>query len=120
MDIKHFEEIGNLHVKVSKEDFNKSILAKCLYWYTSDFIVNVEDQGDKFDICFIPKEKELEIGDLYPKINQDLIDFKLRSIIDEETRTIRELIIAKAFSHGEYDEDPPGELDDPIGVNFFE
>ena len=39
------------------------------------------------------------------KLNQDLIDYNLRDIVKNETTTIRELIIAKAFSHGEYDED---------------
>ena len=36
-----------------------------------------------------------------------------------ETNTIKELIIAKAFSNGEFDEEPKGDLMDPLGIKFI-
>ena len=52
------------------------------------------------------------------KIRQDLIDFKTRDIITEETRNIRDLIIAKAFSKiDDFDSQPPGEISDPVGFD---
>lgn len=58
--------------------------------------------------------------ELESQLKRDLLDFNLRDIVNEETKPIRELIIAKAFSHGEFDEDPPGEFEDPLGVKWLE
>jgi hypothetical protein len=51
-------------------------------------------------------------------VQRDLIDFSLRETINRETTNIRELLIAKAFSNGEYDEIPPGEISDPVGFEI--
>ena len=61
------------------------------------------------------KEDEL---DLYlQKLERDLIDFQLRDTITKETQNVRDLLVAKAFSNGEFDEEPPGEVSDPVGFN---
>ena len=71
---------------------------------------------------FIQKSKRkletVERRKFMDKLNQDFIDYNLRDIVSKETKNVRELIIAKAFSNGEYDEDPPGELNDPLGGTF--
>lgn len=46
-----------------------------------------------------------------------MIDFKLRDIVSKETKTIRELIIAKAFAYYEEDQSPDTEISDPVGFN---
>jgi hypothetical protein len=46
-----------------------------------------------------------------------LIDFSLRDIVTKETQNIRDLLIAKAFSNGEFDEEPTGDASDPVGFN---
>jgi hypothetical protein len=51
------------------------------------------------------------------KLERDLVDFQLRSIINKETQNIRDLLVAKAFSNGEFDEEPPGVATDPVGFN---
>jgi hypothetical protein len=57
---------------------------------------------------------------LLQKLERDLIDFNLRDIVTKETKNIRDLLTAKAFSNGEFDELPPGELSDPVGFNVNE
>ena len=49
------------------------------------------------------------------KLTRDLIDFNLRDIVTKETQNVRDLLIAKAFSHGEFDEVQVGEVSDPVG-----
>ena len=49
------------------------------------------------------------------KLTRDLIDFNLRDIVTKETQNVRDLLIAKAFSHGEFYEVPVGEVSDPVG-----
>ena len=51
------------------------------------------------------------------KIKQDLLDFKLRDIINKETRIIRELLIAKAFANYDDEEDPTTDISDPVGFS---
>ena len=57
---------------------------------------------------------------LLQKLERDLIDFNLRDIVTKETKNIRDLLTAKAFSNGEFDELPIGELSDPVGFNVNE
>jgi His-Xaa-Ser system protein HxsD len=52
-------------------------------------------------------------------LKRDLLDYNLREIVKEQTTSIRELIIAKAFSNGEFDEEPKGDLMDPLGIKFL-
>lgn len=102
-------------VRVSLKQYNINILHKCFYWYTNDYIVDIEIQENKTGIIKLhSKMKKISnknYRELSNKIKNDLIDFKTRHIITRETKTIRELLIAKAFSHSdEFDNTPPGSL----------
>jgi His-Xaa-Ser system protein HxsD len=61
------------------------------------------------------KKKNLEL--YQQKLERDLIDFNLRDIVTKETQNVRDLLIAKAFSNGEFDEEPRGEVSDPVGFD---
>ena len=69
---------------------------------------------------FIGSPNEQETTRRLQKLERDLIDFNLRDIVTKETKNIRDLLTAKAFSNGEFDELPPGELSDPVGFNVNE
>jgi len=94
--------------------YSFEVIHKCFYWYCSDFVVEIKN-GDtgKAIIRLKPKTvfsdpKNLE--DLKVKISDDLIDFKTRDTVSKETQNIRDLLIAKAFSHSdEFDQPPPGD-----------
>jgi His-Xaa-Ser system protein HxsD len=58
-----------------------------------------------------------ELENLLLKVERDLVDFNLRDIVTKETQNVRDLLIAKAFSNGEFDELPPGDVSDPVGFN---
>jgi His-Xaa-Ser system protein HxsD len=58
-----------------------------------------------------------ELENLLQRLERDLVDFNLRDIVTKETQNVRDLLIAKAFSNGEFDELPPGEVSDPVGFN---
>lgn len=103
--------------------YSKDSLFKCLYWYSGDFNVSLSTTNDNhYKITLIPLNKEVlpsqKIEEIYEKLKRDFVDFNLRDIVTKETQNIRDLLIAKAFSHGEFDELPPGELSDPVGFNI--
>lgn len=117
--MKEFEKIENgLCFILSNSIYCEDVLYKCFYWYGGEFDVNIATEGNNFKITLLSK---LDIGNghdaLLKKIQQDLIDFKLRDIVSKETKNIRELLTAKAFAHFESGEFPSTEVSDPVGFN---
>jgi His-Xaa-Ser system protein HxsD len=102
--------------------FSKDSIFKCLYWFGDKFHTSVAF-ADSQTYCISLKPLstagiKLDEFELYQqKLERDLIDFQLRETISKETQNIRDLLVAKAFSNGEFDEDPPGNVSDPIGFN---
>ena len=105
--------------------FSKDSIFKCLYWYSGKYHTNISSIKDNIlKISIKPVsaiQPSLQEGEeLLLKLERDLIDFNLRDIVTKETKNIRDLLIAKAFSNGEFDELPPGDISDPVGFNINE
>ncbi|MFC0513540.1 His-Xaa-Ser system protein HxsD [Mucilaginibacter angelicae] len=101
--------------------YSKDAVFKCLYWYGDKFHTSVTSVDAYYQITLTAAAgqiKEVSELDLYlQKLERDLVDFNLRDIVTKETQNVRDLLIAKAFSNGEYDELPPGEISDPVGYD---
>jgi His-Xaa-Ser system protein HxsD len=113
---------GEIVVIADAEVFSKEAVIKCLYWYGDKFNVSISSvEGNKYSIRLSPlSNANLTGGDLEihcQKIKRDLIDFQLRQIIATETKNIRDLLVAKAFSNGDFDQSPEGEISDPVGFD---
>ena len=80
-------------------------VVRCFIRYTNIF------EEDANGVTFLNLNK---------KVNQDLHDYSLRQIVIEETKNIRDLIVAKAFSNDSIKELPIGFFSDPIGINIEE
>ena len=113
---------GEIQVFADVSLFSKDAVFKCLYWFGDKFHTSVSfADSNTYSISLRPLSST-NIGadefELYlQKLERDLVDFQLRDTITKETQNIRELLVAKAFSNGEYDEDPPGDVSDPLGFN---
>lgn len=98
--------------------YSKEAIFKTLYWYGNRFITIVNHLSDR---CFHVHLEPLtdisleEIKSAYENLNRDLLDFQLRQIIHNETKNLRDLIVAKAFADGELDSLPEGDISDPVG-----
>jgi His-Xaa-Ser system protein HxsD len=116
----NFIKDGEIVVFVDNKLFSRETVLKSLYWYGDKFhtcIDSMDDGSYKISLRSLPNAQIAE-GDLeyyQQKLERDLIDFHLRNIVNEETHSIRALLVAKAFSNGEYEEEPPGEVSDPVG-----
>ena len=103
-----------------KSIYSKAVIMKCLYWFGDKFHTSVS-LADKSNYRIELKlanqigEDDIDMQAYLQKLERDLIDFCLRQIVVEETRNVRDLLIAKAFANGEFYEDPPGEVSDPVG-----
>jgi His-Xaa-Ser system protein HxsD len=119
MDVQF--ENSDIYFKIDLRIYPNIVVQKCFYWYTSDYEVSYKiSSPDSLEVKLVPKsDLKLEQDTFIAKIAQDLNDFLLREVVSNETRTIRELIIAKAFANFE-EEDSNfqfGEISDPVGFN---
>jgi His-Xaa-Ser system protein HxsD len=102
--------------------YSKDSIFKCLYWYGDKFHTNVSfADSNTYRVSIKPVStnqlSQQEQENLLLKLERDLVDFNLRDIVTKETQNVRDLLIAKAFSNGEFDELPPGDVSDPVGFN---
>ena len=116
----NYIEGGSITVFAGTALYTREAVFKCLYWYGDKFHTTVSMPDEYTYLIQLKVLAGQEIAepemDLYlQKLERDLIDFNLRDIVTRETKNVRDLLIAKAFSNGEFDENPPGELSDPVG-----
>ena len=122
MEHPSFIKDGVIVAHVDAKLFSREAVVKTLYWFGDKFLSDIQLTNEHcFRIQLKPlqsaqlKEEDLEFYLL--KFQRDLIDFDLREIVHKETANVRSLLVAKAFSNGEFDEDPPGEVSDSVGFS---
>jgi His-Xaa-Ser system protein HxsD len=122
MELQNKIHNGTIELVIDGKLFSKDTVLKTMYWFGDKFLIDIATKEDNFLVSLKPLSSlNLSNDDLehyLQKAQRDLIDFSLRETINKETTNIRELLIAKAFSNGEYDEAPPGEITDPVGFEI--
>ncbi len=108
-----------LHLVIDRELYNEAVVFKCFYWLCRDLDVDISGNETEYKVIIQSKEADTTLNweDTLKKIRQGLIDFKLRDIVNQETKTIRELIVAKAFAHYETEEELQTEISDAVGFD---
>ena len=112
-------EIKNneLRLLIEREIYNEEVLYKCFYWYGANFNVEIAPHSAEFFEVKLQPKQIIDLQQTIDKVKRDLVDFKLRGIVAYETKTVRELLIAKAFANYGIDNDPTTEISDPVGFN---
>ncbi len=98
--------------------YNETTLYKCLYWFSGHYLVDLRLDQINWIVTFRSSNGNFskETADIIAaRLSRDLIDFKLRDLINKETATVRELIIAKAFAHEDVETVVAGAVSDPVG-----
>lgn len=115
-------ENRTLCISIDANLYEEAIVYKCFYWYGGAYSTTIEKAKQKYAVTVKKKDHDIsdtEVEMLVAKIKNDLIDYKTRQIIQTETKNIKEILIAKAFSKlDEFDEAPKGIIDDPLGFKF--
>ena len=91
-------------IDIDRQIYDETVISKAIYWHTANFVItrtineNTETvvfQANKSDFSETEKESILQ------KFNQDLNDYKLRQIIEQETNDIRTILYVKAFANND-------------------
>ena len=91
-------------IEIDKQIYDDAVISKTVYWHTENFLINREVNGNTEIITFRAKKNELpetEKENILQKFNQDLHDYKLRQIIEQETKDIRTILYVKAFANND-------------------
>lgn len=112
---------GIITVYFDVQIFTKEAILKCLYWYGDKFSTTIaqSENGKQLIVKLKAIDKDVipdsDLQAYMQKLERDAIDFQLRQVVQSETQNIRDILVAKAFSNGEFDEAPPGNVSDPVG-----
>lgn len=101
------EKRCNLTVDLSI--FNERVLSKVIYCLSGDYLVYQQNLENNIQFIMLEKKQGILSSDefqlLKQKINQLLIDYKNRDIINLETKNIRDILYVKAFNNNDDFED---------------
>jgi His-Xaa-Ser system protein HxsD len=111
-------------LRLSAKFYSKEAVLRASYWFTDRAYIHVpESSADELIVCIklkttsptLDNPKRLSIEDLVGDFCNSVLDFELRRQVDAETTSLRQLILAKAFSEsGVLEEEPPGSVADPV------
>jgi len=97
--IKYSKQNKIVKLLIPKKSYSKEIIIRCLYWYLADYEIELKESWNYNIVIMKSKnDKYFDTNSFENKIKQDLLDYSLRQIIADETKNIKDLIIAKAFA----------------------
>ena len=106
--------------------YNRDAVMRTCYWFTDRCYVFVSRPQDSMLLVSLrmktvaptldnPRPEQLE--SVAGEFQNALLDQQLRIDIEQQTRLVRELLVAKAFSEAGVMDDPiPGDYRDPVGL----
>lgn len=123
MQVSRVNEL-TVEVLIDEKLYDLGVINKTFYWYLKEYKVSIESENTGIRVQLQKLNGSIsnsEIEILSAQIPKDLLDFQVRKLITQETKNVRDLLIAKAFSESdEFDELPPGNLKDTVGENNFQ
>ena len=112
------------NIRLDPRIYSREAILKACYWYTDLAHVRCPESSDDSITVFIELKRSaptletpvpMTISEVIGDFCNSLLDFELRRQVESETGTIRQLILAKAFSEsGVLEDDPPGSIVDPV------
>lgn len=94
----------------------EAVLKTC-YWLSRDFLCGVQDEGTGYAVVVMKKKDlhALSLEQAREAFFPQALDFALRERIDSQTKDVRDLLLAKAFSEaGVLEDEPNGVFGDSL------
>lgn len=84
-------------IKIDRRIYSDACISKTVYDFLNHYVIERTLDGSFENVTLTPKE-DCESGNVEAEFLQKLNDYKLRQIIEEETKDIRTILYAKAFA----------------------
>ena len=111
-------------IRLDARAYSRDALLRTAYWYSSTAYIQIPESSDSGIVVQItlkqqaPSLENPKLPSIDRFVNEfcnSLLDFELRRQIEVETASIRQLILAKAFSEsGVLEDNPVGTIGDPV------
>lgn len=86
-------------LQIDRKIYSDSCISKVVYWFSDQYPIERHVNGDIEALTIDGVKDEVSLKKMFfEKLN----DFKLREVIDKETKDIRTILYAKAF--GDFDD----------------
>jgi His-Xaa-Ser system protein HxsD len=95
------------------------VLRACHAFTDRCYVFPRDCDGDRVTIDFAPRDPQTSLRELAGEFSNELLEQQLRAAIGEETRAIRELLVAQAFCEADLLDRRDSESDehaDPRGI----
>jgi len=104
--------------------YSREAILRTCYWFTNIAHIHAPESPDdrlvvhirlKQSVPTLGNPKQISIDEFVREFCNSLLDFELRRQVEAETASVRQLILAKAFSEsGVLEDEPPGTIADPV------
>ena len=105
------------HVVIDRELYGDTAIFKTAYWFTDRFYLFLDSSSDnRLSVELRPKVSAppTDLQAACAEFCNSLVDFRVRAMVHNETQSIREALVTKAFMEGipksqeNSDQSPPG------------
>lgn len=102
MNITYDSSNHTFNFNITQDMFSKEVIMKSLYWYQDTYDIDINDNSLNSLGVIMRSKKKINLSieeqeEFINKLKRDFIDYSLRQIVTDETKNIRDLLIAKAF-----------------------
>lgn len=97
MEIIKYLQDGEVLLTLSKELYSHDAILKSSYKFTDNFYIQVDSDEKYFKVKFSLKKDNEDIKDQIAQFCNELIDQQIRYSLHKSDKSIKELIIKKAF-----------------------
>ena len=85
-----------MEYKLSKEIYSKQAILKTAYKFTDDYYVHLDSNHDYYLVSLFPKNDDSVM--IQENFQNEVLCYMVRESVQDRTKNIRELILARAFA----------------------
>lgn len=78
--------------------YEEKIITKVLYWLSAEYTIETSKEQNCYKVI-LESTRSVNWAQEKQRISQQFVDYQMRSIIQEETRDIRNILYIKAFAN---------------------
>ena len=102
-----------MKLKIPKSTYSLKSIRDTIYWFSINHTIVLDQTDDEFLISIDNGDENFSRNFM-----KSLNDYSLRDLIHNETKEIKNLVIAKAFYPDLVNFKPIGEFDDPLQIEL--